>query len=101
VLVIVLVSKFLTGAWAAILAMRGIHRHYDRVSVVIAADETDLVLPSRVHAIVLVSKLHLPTMRALAYARATRPIRWRRSRSTSIPTTSRRSPANGRTGRSR
>ena len=32
-----------------------------------------MVLPSRNHAIVLVSKLHLPTMRALAYARATRP----------------------------
>ena len=30
-------------------------------------------LPSRVHAIVLVSRLHQPTMRALAYARATRP----------------------------
>ena len=30
-------------------------------------------LPSRNHAIVLVSKLHLPTRRALAYARATRP----------------------------
>jgi hypothetical protein len=31
------------------------------------------VLPSRNHALVLVSKLHLPTLRALAYARATRP----------------------------
>jgi len=30
-------------------------------------------LPSRVHAIVLVSKLHKPTLRALAYARASRP----------------------------
>jgi hypothetical protein len=30
-------------------------------------------LPSRVHALVLVSKLHKPTMRALAYARASRP----------------------------
>ena len=29
--------------------------------------------PSRVHAIVLVSKLHKPTLRALAYARASRP----------------------------
>ena len=29
--------------------------------------------PSRVHAIVLVSKIHKPTLRALAYARATRP----------------------------
>ena len=32
-----------------------------------------MVLPSRIHAIVLVSKLHLPTLRALAFARATRP----------------------------
>ena len=31
------------------------------------------MLPSRNHAIVLVSNLHLPTKRALAYARATRP----------------------------
>ena len=80
VLVIVLVTKFLAGAWIAIMAMaiifvtmRGIRKHYDRVSREIAADEDDLVLPSRVHSIVLVSKLHLPTMRALAYARATRP----------------------------
>ena len=32
-----------------------------------------MVLPSRTHCVVLVSKLHLPTLRALAYARATRP----------------------------
>jgi hypothetical protein len=32
-----------------------------------------VVLPSRTHCVVLVSKLHLPTLRALAYARATRP----------------------------
>ena len=31
------------------------------------------VLPSRNHAVVLVSKLHMPTLRALAYAKATRP----------------------------
>ncbi len=80
VLVIVLITKFLAGAWIAIVAMaviyltmQAIKRHYERVSREIAADEDDLVLPSRVHSIVLVSKLHLPTMRALAYARATRP----------------------------
>jgi amino acid transporter len=80
VLVIVIVTKFLTGAWIAILAMavffvtmKAVKRHYTRVSMEIAADEDDMVLPSRVHAIVLVSKLHLPTMRALAFARATRP----------------------------
>ncbi len=80
VLVIVLVTKFLAGAWIAILAMsiifftmKAIHRHYARVSLELTGDDDDMVLPSRVHAIVLVSKMHLPTMRALAYARATRP----------------------------
>ena len=36
-------------------------------------EDSDPVLPTRVHAIVLVSKLHKPTMRALAYAKASRP----------------------------
>jgi hypothetical protein len=53
--------------------MVSIRKHYDRVAREIAADEEDMILPSRVHAIVLVSKVHLPTMRALAYARATHP----------------------------
>ncbi|KUI24606.1 DNA-binding protein [Mycobacterium sp. IS-1496] len=84
VLVIVVVTKFVTGAWIAILAMVGlfvlmksIRRHYDTVSRELeeqeAAEGGDIVLPSRNHAIILVSKLHLPTLRALAYARATRP----------------------------
>ncbi len=79
VLVIVLITKFLAGAWIAILAMgglfalmKGIRRHYDRVASELAADEDDMVLPSRIHGIVLISKLHLPAMRALAYARAIR-----------------------------
>ena len=41
------------------------------------------MLPSRVHAIVLVSKVHKPTLRALAYARATRPDALTALRSTS------------------
>jgi hypothetical protein len=84
VLIIVIVTKFMAGAWIAILAMGGlflimksIHKHYDTVARELeeqeAAEEGGIVLPSRNHAIVLVSKLHLPTMRALAYARATRP----------------------------
>jgi amino acid transporter len=80
VLVIVLITKFLAGAWIAILSMviifftmKGIHRHYRRVATELAGSEHDLVLPSRIHGIVLVSKLHLPALRALAYARATRP----------------------------
>ncbi|MDQ3105283.1 MAG: APC family permease, partial [Actinomycetota bacterium] len=80
VLVIVLVTKFISGAWIAILAMaalffmmRGIRSHYEQLAEELVVDESDVGLPSRVHAIVLVSKLHKPTMRALAYARATRP----------------------------
>jgi len=84
VLIIVVVTKFLVGAWIAILAMGGlfvimkaIHKHYNTVARELEAQEAEeadgMVLPSRNHAIVLVSKLHLPTMRALAYARATRP----------------------------
>ncbi|MGB0099095.1 MAG: APC family permease [Nocardioides sp.] len=80
VLVIVLVTKFFAGAWITILAMvvffvimRAIRRHYDSVNEELAADEDDKLLPTRVHAIVLVSKLHKPTLRALAFAKATRP----------------------------
>jgi len=82
VLVVVLITKFLNGAWIAIAAMvvvfllmRGIHSHYDAVARELAPDPDahDELLPSRVHALVLVSKLHRPALRALAYARATRP----------------------------
>ena len=80
VLVVVLVTKFLAGAYIAIIAMasifglmRLIRRHYDSVTDELEAYEWDGVLPSRNHTIVLVSKLHRPTLRALAYARVSRP----------------------------
>jgi amino acid transporter len=83
VLLVVLATKFIKGAGFAILAMvvlfvimNGIQRHYARVRRELAVSEDsidDQMLPSRVHAIVLVSKIHKPTLRALAYARATRP----------------------------
>jgi len=53
--------------------MRAINRHYTRVSDELTVDQRGLMLPARNHVVVLVSKLHKPTMRALAYARATRP----------------------------
>jgi len=80
VLIIVLVTKFLLGAWIAIVAMAviylvmlGIRRHYDHVARELAPLEDRPVLPARNHAIVLVSKVHQPTLRAVAYAQATRP----------------------------
>ena len=80
VLLIVTVTKFLSGAWIAIVAiallavlMLAVNRHYDRVREELSVgDDERMTLPSRVHGIVLVSRLHKPALRALAYARATR-----------------------------
>ena len=81
VLVIVLLSKFTQGAYIAIIAMavlfvmmKLIRRHYEAVARETALVEgEDRTLPSRVRAVVLVSKLHKPTLRALAFAKAARP----------------------------
>ncbi len=80
VLLIVLITKFLSGAWIAIAAMAviyllmvGIRKHYDRVAEELVPPDERGVLPARNHAVVLVSQLHLPTLRAVQYARATRP----------------------------
>ncbi|NAS21623.1 amino acid permease [Herbidospora sp. NEAU-GS84] len=83
VLVVVLITKFTHGAYIVCIAMpvlflmmKGIRHHYDAVATELSAPEDDIdasMLPARNHAIVLVSKIHKPTLRALAYARATRP----------------------------
>ncbi|MGW0702183.1 APC family permease [Streptomyces sp. NPDC002867] len=82
VLVVVLATKFTHGAWVALLGMvifygtmTAIRKHYDRVAEEIAAPDEpsdDSVRPSRVHSIVLVSKVHRPTLRAVAYAKLMR-----------------------------
>ncbi|MER7281459.1 APC family permease [Dactylosporangium sp. NPDC000244] len=80
VLVVVLITKFLLGAYIAIIAMIviyflmvGIKKHYDTVARELEPSEVRPVLPARNHAVVLVSKVHRPTLRAVAYAQATRP----------------------------
>ena len=80
VLVVVTITKFTHGAYLVVIAipvlfllMRTIRRHYDRVAAQLTPEPGGIVLPSRIHAVVLVSQLHRPTLRALAYARATRP----------------------------
>ncbi|NEC50186.1 APC family permease [Actinospica acidiphila] len=82
VLVVVLLTKFTHGAWVALLGMcifyatmTAIRRHYDRVAEEIAAPDApseDTVRPSRVHSVVLVSKVHRPALRALGYAKLLR-----------------------------
>ena len=80
VLVIVLITKFTHGAYLVCLAMpvlvllmKAIRRHYDLVAAQLTPPAGGVVLPSRIHGVVLVSRLHTPAMRALAFARATRP----------------------------
>jgi hypothetical protein len=82
VLVVVFATKVVHGAWLAVLAMlglfvamRGINRYYRRVTaeVIPLPSDPPITLPGRVHAVVLVSRLHKPALRALALARAIRP----------------------------
>jgi amino acid transporter len=80
VLVIIVITKFTRGAWLVLLVMpmlfllmKAINRHYSNVAEQLVPDSDARMLPSKVHAIVLVSKVHKPTLRALSFARATRP----------------------------
>jgi amino acid transporter len=77
VLVIVLFSKFTHGAWIVVVSMpilfalmKAISRHYARVARELRAASTRPVLPARNHAVVLVSQVHNPTLRALNYAKS-------------------------------
>jgi amino acid transporter len=80
VLVIVLLTKFTHGAYLVVIAMPilvllmlRIHRHYQRVSRQLKAAAGGITLPSRIHAVVLISQLNEPSLKALAFARAIRP----------------------------
>ncbi len=80
VLIIVLISKFSHGAYLVVIAMpvlyllmRAVHGHYAAVDRDLTPPPEGVPLPSRVYAVVLVSRLTTPALRALAFARATRP----------------------------
>ncbi|MER6844612.1 APC family permease [Streptomyces platensis] len=81
VLIIVLITKFLHGAWIVVIAMpllflgmRAIHQHYGRLARELAvAPGARPWEPAGNHVRVLVSSLHAPTFKALGYARAMRP----------------------------
>ena len=80
VLVVVLITKFTHGAYLVVIAMpvlfllmKAIERHYRHVGEELAPGPGGISMPSRIQAVVLVSRLDLPTLQALAYAKATRP----------------------------
>ena len=80
VLVIVLLTKFMHGAWIVVIAMpavfwmmTAVKRHYASVRRELAPPPAGIALPTRVRVVVPVSTLHTPTLRALAFAKASRP----------------------------
>lgn len=82
VLLVVLITKFTHGAWLSVLfmvlafvLMRWTWTSYRRADAELEIHdiEEERLLPPRVHAVVLVSRLNRPTMRAISYARSTRP----------------------------
>lgn len=82
VFVVILVTKFAQGAWLTIVAialttlfMRAIAHHYRAVDAELEVHPDSMVraLPSRVHSIIVVTSVRKPVVRALTYARASRP----------------------------
>lgn len=86
VLIVVILTKFTHGAWVTTLLillltwiMSKINKHYTRIDRQLDLDEninelaSNCALPSRVHALVYVERVRKPVLRALAYARASRP----------------------------
>ncbi len=81
VLIIVAVTKFTSGAWLPIVVIPliislflAIRRHYDRVSAALVIHPS-MVRPEPINhtVIVLVGRIHLGVLKALAYARSLRP----------------------------
>ncbi|WP_022867921.1 APC family permease [Schaalia vaccimaxillae] len=82
VLFIVIVTKVSRGAWITLLMIlvvfliqKGIHNHYDTIRQQLKVEDWSAkrALPTRVRALVLVSNLSRPSMRAIAAARASQP----------------------------
>jgi hypothetical protein len=81
VLLIVAITKFLSGAWLSIVVVMvvigvfvAIHRHYQRVGLELAI-EPEEVRPERLNhtVVVLVGRVHKGVLKALDYAKSLRP----------------------------
>ncbi|WP_153394904.1 APC family permease [Ornithinicoccus halotolerans] len=83
VLVVILLARFVHGAglslvaiallWMVMTMVYGYHRSVGEEVALGHGPDASQIVPSRVHALVHVPRLDRATMRALAYARATRP----------------------------
>ncbi|HWQ10259.1 MAG TPA: APC family permease [Holophaga sp.] len=70
------ITKFIHGAWVVaflipslVVLFARIHRHYIGLTAKLAASRLDAFLPTKHHAIVLVSSIHKGVVQALRYAR--------------------------------
>jgi hypothetical protein len=82
VLVIVLVSKFTSGAWipaivipAFVLLFKGIHRHYERVKIELALEPGEAMPVIHNTCVIPINQFNRAAVRALAYAKACNPER--------------------------
>lgn len=80
VLVVVAATKFVDGAWLVltaipllVLAMRGIHRHYARVSLALRSHVAEIEERRDHHVLVLIDRVDESAARALSYALSTAP----------------------------
>jgi amino acid transporter len=82
VLVVVVITKFITGAWMVLAAlpvlmymMRSVNRHYSDVADQLKAAERRPVdrRPGNQHMVIYVHRVDAATARAIGYARSTRP----------------------------
>jgi amino acid transporter len=82
VLVIVIVSKFTSGAWipailipVMVLLLKGIKRHYDRFNAALAIRRGETLPEIHNTCVVTVNKFNKAALRAIAYAKALHPER--------------------------
>ncbi|MDI6716995.1 MAG: APC family permease [Actinomycetota bacterium] len=80
VTVILAVTKFVDGAWIVIvvapllvLAFRKIHEHYVSIAGQLSLDQLKAIPPIKNNVVVLVSTVHMGTVKAIQYARSLNP----------------------------
>jgi len=80
VLVVLIITKFIHGAWIVVLLIpllvmmfRKVHRHYDEVARQLTTEGLQRLRPIRHEVIVPISGIHRGVIRALEYARSIAP----------------------------
>lgn len=80
VLVVLIITKFIHGAWIVVFLIpllvfmfRKVHRHYEEVAAQLTMETTEKLRPIRHEVIVPISGIHRGVVRALEYAKSIAP----------------------------